>query len=56
MPVFAKQAVGLGGVVGAEHGLGKRKAHFLELQYTPEQISAMKAVRQARVLAQESKQ
>jgi FAD/FMN-containing dehydrogenase len=45
MPVFAKEAVRLGGVVGAEHGLGKRKAHFLELQYTAEQIEAMKAVK-----------
>jgi FAD/FMN-containing dehydrogenase len=45
MPVFAREAVRLGGVVGAEHGLGKRKAHLLELQYTPEQIEAMKAVK-----------
>jgi FAD/FMN-containing dehydrogenase len=45
MPVFAREAVRLGGVVGAEHGLGKRKAHFLELQYSTEQIDAMKAVK-----------
>jgi FAD/FMN-containing dehydrogenase len=45
MPVFAREAVRLGGVVGAEHGLGKRKAHLLELQYTPQQIEAMKAVK-----------
>ena len=32
---FARQAVALGGTVSAEHGLGKRKAHLLELQYTP---------------------
>ena len=32
---FARHAVELGGTVSAEHGLGKRKAHLLELQYTP---------------------
>jgi len=42
---FARHAVALGGTVSAEHGLGKRKAHLLELQYTPEQIEAMKAVK-----------
>ncbi len=35
----------LGGTVSAEHGLGKRKAHLLEMQYTPEQIEAMQAVK-----------
>ena len=42
---FARQAVALGGTVSAEHGLGKRKAHLLELQYTREQIDAMKQVK-----------
>ena len=42
---FAKHAVELGGTVSAEHGLGKRKAHLLELQYTPSQIESMKAVK-----------
>jgi FAD/FMN-containing dehydrogenase len=42
---FAEQAVKLGGTVSAEHGLGKRKAGLLELQYTPEQIAAMRAVK-----------
>lgn len=42
---FAKKAVELGGSVAAEHGLGKRKAKFLPLQYTAEQIEAMKAVK-----------
>jgi FAD/FMN-containing dehydrogenase len=37
--------VSLGGTVGAEHGLGKRKAHLLKIQYTPEEIDAMKAVK-----------
>jgi len=42
---FAKKAASLGGSVAAEHGLGKRKAKFLPVQYTPEQIGAMKAVK-----------
>lgn len=42
---FARQAVALGGTVSAEHGLGKRKKKLLEIQYTPEQIEAMKAVK-----------
>jgi FAD/FMN-containing dehydrogenase len=42
---FARYAVELGGTVSAEHGLGKRKAHLLELQYTPAQIQAMRAVK-----------
>ena len=43
--VFARQSVKFGGSVAAEHGLGKRKAKFLPLQYTAEQIDAMKAVK-----------
>ncbi len=42
---MAKHAVELGGVVAAEHGLGKRKAALLQLQYNPEQIEWMKAVK-----------
>jgi FAD/FMN-containing dehydrogenase len=42
---FAEHAVKLGGTVSAEHGLGKRKAGLLALQYTPEQIKAMSAVK-----------
>ena len=42
---FARQAVALGGTVSAEHGLGKRKAHLLELQYRPEDLEAMRAVK-----------
>jgi len=38
---FARHAVSLGGTVSAEHGLGKRKAHLLALQYTPGQIQSM---------------
>ena len=42
---FARHAVELGGTVSAEHGLGKRKAHLLALQYTPAQIETMKEVK-----------
>jgi FAD/FMN-containing dehydrogenase len=42
---FARQAAALGGSVAAEHGLGKRKARLLPIQYTPEQIASMKAVK-----------
>jgi FAD/FMN-containing dehydrogenase len=42
---LARAAVGMGGTVSAEHGLGKRKAHLLALQYAPEHIEAMKAVK-----------
>jgi FAD/FMN-containing dehydrogenase len=42
---FARHAVRLGGTVSAEHGLGKRKAKLLPLQYAPEHIEAMKAVK-----------
>jgi FAD/FMN-containing dehydrogenase len=42
---FARQAVALGGTVGAEHGLGKRKAALLAIEYTPQEIEAMKQVK-----------
>ena len=42
---FARKAVELGGTVSAEHGLGKRKSHLLEFQYTVAQIEAMKNVK-----------
>jgi FAD/FMN-containing dehydrogenase len=42
---FAHHAVALGGTVSAEHGLGKRKAKLLALQYSAEEIEAMKAVK-----------
>ena len=45
MTGLAREAVKLGGTVGAEHGLGKRKAHLLEIQYPPDQIEAMKKVK-----------
>jgi FAD/FMN-containing dehydrogenase len=42
---FARQVVSLGGTVSAEHGLGKRKAHLLALQYSPAELEAMRAVK-----------
>jgi FAD/FMN-containing dehydrogenase len=42
---FAQRAVELGGTVAAEHGVGKRKAHLLGLQYAPQQLEAMRAVK-----------
>jgi FAD/FMN-containing dehydrogenase len=42
---FARRAVEMGGTVSAEHGVGKRKAHLLALQYKPEHLAAMRAVK-----------
>jgi FAD/FMN-containing dehydrogenase len=42
---FARHAVALGGTVSAEHGLGKRKAGYLRLQYSPGEIEKMRAVK-----------
>jgi FAD/FMN-containing dehydrogenase len=42
---FAVKAVELGGTVSAEHGLGKRKAGLLGLQYSEDEIEAMRAVK-----------
>jgi FAD/FMN-containing dehydrogenase len=41
MVVFARRAVSLGGTVSAEHGLGKRKAHLLNIEFSEAQIEAM---------------
>jgi len=43
--IFARQSVALGGSVAAEHGLGKRKAKLLGIQYNAEEIEAMKRVK-----------
>jgi FAD/FMN-containing dehydrogenase len=45
MTEFARRAVALSGTVSAEHGLGKRKVDLLAVQFTPEQIEAMKSVK-----------
>ncbi len=44
---FAREAVRLGGSVAAEHGIGRIKKPFLAIQYSPEDIEAMRAVRRA---------
>jgi FAD/FMN-containing dehydrogenase len=45
MNALAREAVKLGVTVGAEHGLGTRKAHLLQIQYPPDPIEAMKQVK-----------
>jgi FAD/FMN-containing dehydrogenase len=42
---FARQAAALGGTVGAEHGLGKRKAALLAIEHSPAAIEAMQRVK-----------
>jgi FAD/FMN-containing dehydrogenase len=38
---LAAEAVRLGGTVSAEHGLGRKKAHLLPLEFSPDQIESM---------------
>ncbi|PIW68532.1 MAG: FAD-binding oxidoreductase [Candidatus Omnitrophica bacterium CG12_big_fil_rev_8_21_14_0_65_42_8] len=38
---FAKKAVGMGGTVSAEHGIGKIKHHFLEIMYGKDNLKQM---------------
>lgn len=45
MTELAQAAVDLGGAVGAEHGLGKRKAGLLGIQYSSAEIEAMRGVK-----------
>jgi len=45
MTGFARKAVSLGGTVSAEHGLGRNKAHLLGIEFSPDQIEAMRAVK-----------
>jgi len=45
MTELAGAAASLGGTVGAEHGLGKRKAHLLEVQYSQRDIQSMREVK-----------
>jgi FAD/FMN-containing dehydrogenase len=42
---FAREAVRQGGTVSAEHGLGKRKAHYLKWQYSDTDLEKMRAVK-----------
>jgi len=42
-----RQIIGWGGVITGEHGIGLAKSPFLSLQHTPEEIAAMRAIKQA---------
>ena len=44
---FARQAVGFGGAVSAEHGIGKIKNKFLRIMFDDEQIAQMRAMKKA---------
>lgn len=44
---FARRVVELGGSVSAEHGIGKIKAKFLRLMFSPEQVMQMQNVKMA---------
>ncbi len=44
---FARHAVGLGGTVSAEHGIGRLKHQFLEALYGPEGLTAMAGLKSA---------
>ena len=44
---FARRVVAMGGSVSAEHGIGRLKKAFLLLQYGPEKLQEMRAVKQA---------
>ena len=44
---FAREVVAMGGSVSAEHGIGRIKRPFLRIQYGPEMIDAMRAVKRA---------
>lgn len=45
MTYFARRAAELGGTVSAEHGLGKRKKHLLQIQYSAAEIEKMKEIK-----------
>lgn len=44
---WAKEAVRLGGAVAAEHGIGRIKKAMLEMQWPPETLESLRAVRRA---------
>ncbi|MGA6925639.1 MAG: FAD-binding oxidoreductase, partial [Desulfosarcina sp.] len=44
---FARKAVGFGGAVSAEHGIGKIKIKFLRIMFDEEQLSQMLAMKKA---------
>lgn len=44
---WARETVRLGGAVSAEHGIGRIKTSMLAIQYPPDALEAMRAVRKA---------
>jgi len=44
---FAKKAVGLGGTISAEHGVGKIKREFFSIMFSDKVLKEMKAVKNA---------
>ena len=44
---FARQAVRLCGSVSAEHGIGRLKRKFMEIQYRPQELAVMRRVKDA---------
>ena len=42
-----KKAVGLGGAVSGEHGIGFLKSKYIPLQYSESEIAAMKKIKTA---------
>ena len=45
--LFAREVVAMGGSVSAEHGVGRIKKSFLTVQYGPEKVEQMKAIKDA---------
>jgi D-lactate dehydrogenase (cytochrome) len=50
--IFARKAVGWGGSVSAEHGIGKLKREYLQMQYSADALETMRRIK--RVLDPES--
>ena len=44
---IARESVRLGGTVSAEHGIGRLKIHLLKIQFSEDELNAMKAVKDA---------
>jgi len=44
---IAGESVRLGGTVSAEHGIGRLKKHLLKIQFSEDELNAMKAVKDA---------
>jgi D-lactate dehydrogenase (cytochrome) len=44
---ISEESVRLGGTVSAEHGIGRLKKHLLRIQFSEDELKAMKAVKDA---------